>query len=93
MYLVNKPYNTGRIVRWFLILLEFDFTVVVKQGKTHLKADHLSKLTNGESPDGIDDELPDAYLFNIEMIPRWSQNIVTLLSIGAIHEQSTRIIE
>ena len=36
LYLVNKPCNTGRIVRWFPILLEFDFTVVVKQGKTHL---------------------------------------------------------
>lgn len=28
LYLVNKPCNTGRIVRWFIILLEFDFTVV-----------------------------------------------------------------
>ena len=25
MYLVNKSCNTGRLVRWFLILLEFDF--------------------------------------------------------------------
>ena len=30
LYLVNKPCNTGRIVRWFLILLKFDFTIVVK---------------------------------------------------------------
>ena len=49
-----------------MILLEFNFTVVVKQGKTHLRVDHLSKLTNGENPDGVDDELLDAYLFNIE---------------------------
>ena len=35
VYLVNKPCNTGRIVQWFLILLEFDFTVVVKKGITH----------------------------------------------------------
>ena len=27
------------------------------------------------------------------MIPQWSQNIVTLLSIGAIHEQPIRTIE
>ena len=47
LYLVNKPCNTGRIVRWFLILLEFDFTVVVKKGVTHLRADHLSRLMNG----------------------------------------------
>ena len=42
LYLVNKPCNTGRIVRWFIILLEFDFTVVVKKGKTHQRANHLS---------------------------------------------------
>lgn len=30
LYLVNKPCSTGRIVRWFIIVLEFDFTVVDK---------------------------------------------------------------
>ena len=80
-------------MRWFLILLEFDFTMVVKQGKTHFRANHLSRLTKGESLDGINDELLDEYLFNIEMIPQWSQNIVTLLSVGAIHEQPIRTIE
>ena len=30
LYLVNKTCSTRRIVRWFLILLEFDFIVVVK---------------------------------------------------------------
>ena len=44
LYLVNKPCNTGRIVRWFLILLEFDFTIVVKKGITHQRANHLSRL-------------------------------------------------
>ena len=34
LYLVNKPCNMGHIVRWFLILLEFDFTDVVKKGIT-----------------------------------------------------------
>ena len=28
LYLVNKPCSTRRIVRWFIILLEFDFTVL-----------------------------------------------------------------
>ena len=52
LYLVNKPCSTGKIVRWFLILLEFDFTVVVKKGTTHQRADHLSWLTHGEPPIG-----------------------------------------
>ena len=35
LYLVNKPCSMGRLVRWFVILLEFDFTVVIKKGSTH----------------------------------------------------------
>ena len=31
---------------------------------------------------GIDDDLPDAYLFNIEMIPKWSEQYVPLMTIG-----------
>ena len=43
LYLVNKPCNTGHIVRWFIILLEFDFTVVVKKGTTHQRATPKSR--------------------------------------------------
>ena len=71
-------------MRWFLILLEFDFTVVVKQGKTHLRADHLRRIIYGEKSTGFDDDLPDAYLFQLEMVPKWSENIVSLLTIGNI---------
>ena len=84
LYLVNKPCNMGRIVWWFIILLEFDFTVVVKKGTTHQRADHLSRLTSGEAPKGIEDDLPDAYLFNIEMIPKWSEKFFPLLTIGQL---------
>ena len=82
LYLVNKPCNTGRIVRWFIILLEFDFIVLVKKGKTHQRVDHLSHLVHGEKPTEVEDDLPNAYLFNIEMIPRWSEDIIPLLTIG-----------
>ena len=82
LYLVNKPCSIGRIVRWFIILLEFDFTVVVKKGKTHQRANHLSFLIHGEKPTGVEDDLPNAYLFNIEMIPRRSEEMVHLLTIG-----------
>ncbi|RYA43692.1 hypothetical protein [Enterobacter cloacae complex sp. GF14B] len=87
LYLVNKPCNTGRIVRWFIILLEFDFTMVVKKGTTHQLADHLSRIVSGESPKGVDNDLLDAYLFSIEMIPRWSENIVSLMTIMQVDSQ------
>ena len=69
LYLVNKPCSTGRIVRWFVILLEFDFTVAVKPGRSHQRADHLLRITNGETPVGVNDDLPDATLFMIETAP------------------------
>ena len=32
--------------------------------------------------DKVEDDLPDAYLFNIEMVPKWSERWVPLLSIA-----------
>ena len=84
MYLVNKPCAIGRIVWWFVILLEFDFTVAVKKGSTHQRVDHLSRIMTGESPIGVDDDLLDATLFAIETVPRWARTIVTFLSMGSI---------
>ena len=66
LYLVNKPCATNRIVRWFVILLEFDFEVALKKGTTHQRADHLSRITSREAARGVNDDLPDAILFNIE---------------------------
>ena len=48
----------------------------------HQRADHLSCLMHGESPKGIDDDLTHAYLFNVEMIPKWSEQYVPLMTIG-----------
>ena len=62
-YLINKLCNTGRIVSSFLILLKFDFTIIVKEGNTHLRAVHLSHMTHGEIPNRVDDNLPNSYLF------------------------------
>ena len=42
-YLVNKPDLSGRIVRWILLLQEFNYEVVVKPGKAKSNADFLSR--------------------------------------------------
>ncbi|MCO5577322.1 hypothetical protein L7F22_031150 [Adiantum nelumboides] len=84
LYLVNKPCATGRIVRWFVILLEFDFEVAVKKGSMHQRADHLSRITSGEAAVGVNDDLPDANLFNIEWVPRWSTDVVSFLTTATV---------
>ncbi|MCO5580323.1 hypothetical protein L7F22_034189 [Adiantum nelumboides] len=82
LYLVNKPCATGQISRWLLILLEFDFIVVVRPSKKHLMANHLSRITNVEAPTGVDDDLPDTSQFMVETIPEWSEKIVNFLVNG-----------
>ena len=63
-----------------MILLEFDFTVAVKKGSTHTRADHVSRLPNGEEPIGVEDEMPDAALFQLKMVPKWSERVVHFLT-------------
>ena len=50
-------------------------------------------MIHGEKPVGIDNDLPNAYLFKLEMVPKWSENIVSLLTIGNIHNQVPQQIE
>ena len=71
-------------MQWFLVLLEFDFTIVVKKGITHQQVDHLSRLMHGEEPKGILDDLPSAYLFNVKMVPKWSKDIMFMLTKGTL---------
>ena len=97
LYLVNKPCATGRIVRWFVILLEFDFEVAVKKGTMHQRADHLSRITSGEAATGVNDDLPDATLFTIEWVPRWSKDVANFLATTvlpyAAHEDAVEFIK
>jgi hypothetical protein len=79
-YLVNKPVLEGRICRWLLLFQEFSFEVVVKPGKLNVGPDHLSQLESGETGGVVDDQLPDADLFKIEVVPDYLSDISLFLS-------------
>jgi hypothetical protein len=63
VYLVNKPQVSWRIVKWLLLFLEYDFTVVYKLNKTHVVIDALSKLPNIIEPTCVPDQTIDASFF------------------------------
>jgi hypothetical protein len=46
VYLINKPQVFGKLVKWLLLLLEYDFKSVYKHGKSHIMANALSELPN-----------------------------------------------
>ena len=93
LYLMNKPCNKSKLLRWFLILLDINFMIKFKQKKKHLKANHLSWMIYGEKPTEIDDDLPDVYLFLVVMIPKRSKPTVFLLTIGTLHNQPPQVVE
>jgi hypothetical protein len=81
-YLVNKPVLGGRICRWLLLFQEYEFEVNVKPGKLNVGPDQLLCILSGEDAGNIDDSLPYAHLFAIQMVDDFFADIAQLLSIG-----------
>jgi hypothetical protein len=85
-YLVNKLVLEGRILRWLFLFHNFSFEVIVKPGKLNVGPDHLSRLETGECGGPIDDQLPNAYLFHIEVIPDYLSDVSLFLTTGKFLE-------
>ena len=78
-YLVNKADLSGRIARWILLLEEFDYKVVYKPGRLNVQANLLSRLYDTLDTMHVDDDLPDAMLFAICVVPTWYEHMAELL--------------
>ena len=81
-YLVNKPVLGGKICRWLLIFQEYDFEIIVKLGRLNVGPDHLSRLESGEEPTSLEDNLPDAQLFSVQITNDYFKDIIEFLTIG-----------
>ncbi len=77
VYLVNKPQVSGKITRWLLLFLEYDFTVVYKPCKIHVVIGALSFLQNITT---MPEQTKDTSLFYIE--PKWLNDVKEFLKIG-----------
>jgi hypothetical protein len=55
LYLIKKPQLFKHIMRWLLLCLEYDFSIIYKLGKSHWVADALSWLPNLVEPTEIPD--------------------------------------
>ncbi|KAJ6970201.1 Ty3/Gypsy family RNase HI domain-containing protein [Populus alba x Populus x berolinensis] len=77
---LSKKDSKARLVRWILLLLEFDITIKDKKGTENVIADHLSRLTTDLKSDitPINDYFPNESLLFISTIP-WFANIVNFL--------------
>ena len=68
-YLMNKLDVNSRIIRWLLLLQQFDLTIVDKPGKEKVVANFLSRLALPAGEEGmVDDQLSDEHLFAISSL-------------------------
>eukprot|EP00253_Pinus_taeda_P016180 PITA_16180 len=79
-YLMNKPDVNARIIRWLLLLQQFDLTIVDNPGKENVVADFLSRLDLPASEEGtLDNQMPYEHLFSISVISSWFADIANYL--------------
>ena len=69
---MNKPDAKPRLIRWILLLQEFDLEIRDKKGAENLAVDHLSHLDKpcGEESkeEDIDDRFPEEGLYSVSKV-------------------------
>ena len=65
-YLMTKKDAKPRLIRWVLLLQEFDVEIKDKKGTENLVANHLSRLERAGDNVPVNDEFPDEKLLAIE---------------------------
>ncbi|GKA30552.1 reverse transcriptase domain-containing protein, partial [Tanacetum coccineum] len=66
-HLFKKQDAKPRLIRWILLLQEFDIEIKDRKGTENVAADHLSRLENDETSDDseVDDNFPGETLMEI----------------------------
>ena len=84
-YLLTKQNAKARLIRWVLLLQEFNLQIRDKKGVENVVVDHLSRLTiahNTHNPP-IYDEFPEESLLTSDSAP-WFAHIANFLVIGEL---------
>lgn len=81
-YLVNKPMLGGGICKWLLLFQEYDFEVIVKQGRLNVGPDHLSHNETGEEPTNLEEGLHDMQLFAVRVAEIRFEDIIQFMTMG-----------
>ncbi|KAL0396377.1 UNVERIFIED_CONTAM: hypothetical protein Scaly_0086100 [Sesamum calycinum] len=89
-YLLSKKEATPRLIRWILLLQEFDLTIKDKKGPENIVANHLNRLIIDNDPPPLNDEFPDEHLHAARGITPWYVDIVNFLAIGSLPRDLSR---
>ena len=86
-YLMVKKDAMPRLIRWVLLLQEFDLEIKDKKGSENVIADHLSRLeriAGTEKGTEIAEIFPDKQLLMLSVQTPWYADIVNYLACGVM---------
>ncbi|KAM1878486.1 hypothetical protein ACFX14_040469 [Malus domestica] len=92
-YLLSKKDAKPRLIRWILLLQEFDLEIKDKKGSENVVANHLSRLiiptASEEDSLPLSESFPDEQLFAVQIKTPWFADIVNYLVKGVVHPDLT----
>ncbi|CAN6586205.1 unnamed protein product [Malus baccata var. baccata] len=78
-YLFTKKEAKPRLIRWMLLLQEFDIEIRDKKGIENVVADHLSRMVHEEDAVPIIETFPDEQLMSVKVSEPWYADLVNYL--------------
>jgi len=90
-YLMIKKDAKARLIRWILLLQEFNLKIRDKKGVENVMASHLSRIPNApfeEEP--INKDFPDEHILAIFKEPGYADDIVNYLATGQVPSEWTK---
>ncbi|RDX92437.1 Retrovirus-related Pol polyprotein from transposon 17.6, partial [Mucuna pruriens] len=74
-FLLKKSDAKPKLIRWMLLLQEFNIETKDKKGVENPVVDHLSRIERESDPMPIQDEFPNEQLLQISMTTPWFADI------------------
>jgi len=97
-YMMNKTITHGQIKRWFLLLQEFDMTIVDKLGRDNVVTDFLCRLNINSKDTLVEDIFPNEHIFAMSTHTPWYVDVSNYLAVRKVphhlsHREQRRIIQ
>ncbi|RDY01983.1 Retrovirus-related Pol polyprotein from transposon 17.6, partial [Mucuna pruriens] len=89
-HLLKKLDAKPRLIRWMLLLQEFDLEIRDKKGAENSVADHLSRIEKESEPMPIRDEFPDEKLLHIKSATPWFADICNYVATSRFPPEASR---
>jgi len=90
-YLLTKKDVKPRLIRWILLLQEFDLEIKDKKGVENLVVDHLSHMSTADTKELlINGFLRNDMLLKVETSQPWYANIMNFMILGYVPPVESR---